>query len=258
MLPRKLKPYLVNDLVRLGSNDGGYVISQKIIENTKTLLTFGVFDEFSFEIDFKKKKPNLKIICYDHTVTNTFWIKNIANWFFHFLKYRTNFSRIFRYFEYKRFFNGNDIKHIKKKIVSSKRKEPNSLTINQILNDTNEKIENIFLKIDIETDEYRILDDLINKNFLSLIIEFHDIDLHMDKILNFINANKNMSIIHVHGNNFDYPDENGDPLNIEVTFLNNNLTQLDLNSINERNYPLKDLDSPSGRKKKDIILKFDN
>ena len=259
MLPKKLKPYLVNDLVRIGIKlDGGYVISQKIIENTKTLLSFGVFDEFSFELDFKKKKANLKIFCYDHTVNNIFWVKNTIHWFFHFIRNRTNFSRIFRYFKYKRFFNGDDIKHIQKKIISSKRKEPNSLSIDQILNNTNEKIENISLKIDIESDEYRILDDLINKNFLCLVIEFHNVDLHMDKILNFINTNKNMSIIHIHGNNFGHPDENGDPIYLEITFLNESLAGPNLNDINERNYPIKDLDFPNDTKREDIILKFGN
>ena len=50
------------------------------------------------------------------------------------------------------------------------------------------KSNKIFLKIDIEGSEYRILDDLIRYQDLikGLVIEFHNIDLHMEKILNFI------------------------------------------------------------------------
>ena len=44
MLPKKLKPYLVNDLVRIGNKlDGGYVMSQKIIENTKIGVYLNIF-----------------------------------------------------------------------------------------------------------------------------------------------------------------------------------------------------------------------
>ena len=46
----------------------------------------------------------------------------------------------------------------------------------------------IFLKIDIEGSEYRILDSILeNQNRISgIAIEFHDCDLHLDKIKRFI------------------------------------------------------------------------
>jgi FkbM family methyltransferase len=46
-----------------------------------------------------------------------------------------------------------------------------------------------FLKIDIEGSEYRILEEIIElQDFIcGIVIEFHNIDLHEDKILSFIN-----------------------------------------------------------------------
>ena len=54
-----------------------------------------------------------------------------------------------------------------------------------------------FIKIDIETSEYRILDELIEnqEKFTGIAIEFHDVDLHLDKILKFITS-LNMTLAH--------------------------------------------------------------
>ena len=50
-----------------------------------------------------------------------------------------------------------------------------------------------------------------------LVIEFHDVDLHQEKILEFIN-NFNLELTHIHPNNFGLKDDNGDPKVIEMTF----------------------------------------
>jgi ABC-type Mn2+/Zn2+ transport system ATPase subunit len=77
-----------------------------------------------------------------------------------------------------------------------------------------------FLKIDIEGSEYRILDDLIKlqKKLCGVVIEFHNIDLFLNKIKRFINLNK-LQLIHIHANNV------GILLNdnniIELTFAKN-------------------------------------
>ena len=60
------------------------------------------------------------------------------------------------------------------------------------------------------------------------------------------------------GNNFGHPDENGDPIYLGITFLNESLAGPNLNGINKRNYPIKDWDFPNDTKREDIILKFDN
>ncbi|WP_099340017.1 hypothetical protein [Candidatus Fonsibacter ubiquis] len=256
MLPKILRPIKVNDLIRIGNKfDGGYVITKSIFKKIKQLVTFGLFDEFSFEQDLKKKIPKLEIFVFDHTVNINFWIKNTFRWLFHFLINGKNFSRIFRCLKYYIFFNKKKIIHIKKKIVSSKRREPNSISINEIIKNYNIVSENCIIKIDIDLDEYRILDDLIKFNFLIIIIEFSHIDLHLDKVINFIKKNKKMSIIHLHGNNFDWPDENQNPIHLEITFLNNRLCKVGKKKSNQF-YPIKGLDYPNDFKKPEINLKF--
>ena len=80
-------------------------------------------------------------------------------------------------------------------------------------------INNLFFKIDIEGSEYRILDELIKikDKITGIIIEFHDVDLHVTKIENFIN-NIGLKLIHIHPNNFGGLDRFGNPNLIELTF----------------------------------------
>ena len=41
--------------IRLGKKyDGGYVVSKKAVLNSKNLVSFGVYDDWSFESDFIK------------------------------------------------------------------------------------------------------------------------------------------------------------------------------------------------------------
>lgn len=256
MLPKIFRPIEVNDLIRLGNKfDGGYVFSKSIFKKTKQLITFGLSDEFSFEQDLKKKIPKLEVFAFDHTVNVNFWIKNTFKWLLHFLRNGKNFSRIFRYLKYYNFFSKKKVNHIKKKIISSKSNEPNSISINDIIIDYNIVCENCIIKIDIDLDEYRILDDLIKFNFLCIIIEFSHVDLHLDKIINFIKKNKKMSIIHIHGNNFDWPDENQNPIHLEITFLNNQLSKITKKKSTQI-YPIKGLDFQNDLKKPEINIKF--
>lgn len=62
----------------------------------------------------------------------------------------------------------------------------------------------VFLKIDIEGAEYRILDQIVeNRDKLSgLVMEFHDIDIHEEKIGSFLDAMKeDFVLVHFHPNN---------------------------------------------------------
>ena len=57
-IPKFLKPKVTGDLFRIGSsNDGGYVIPKNAAADTDTLISFGLFDDWKFEEDFK----NLRI-----------------------------------------------------------------------------------------------------------------------------------------------------------------------------------------------------
>lgn len=56
-LNKIFKPFFVNDLIRIGHKcDGGYIISRKILAVAENVITFGLFDEFSFEKNILKLK----------------------------------------------------------------------------------------------------------------------------------------------------------------------------------------------------------
>ncbi len=149
--------YKVN-LIRLGNNyDGGYLIPQTIIKKTKLLLSFGLGTDWSFEKNFKDINKNLKINCYDHTINRKFWYEYTIVAIFFFIKNFKNFNDIFTFFKYRKFFSQINVRHIQKKIVLKKFNSID-ISINEIVKSFRNK--RLFLKIDIEGDEYRIIDKL--------------------------------------------------------------------------------------------------
>ena len=90
--------------------------------------------------------------------------------------------------------------------------------MNEILKNTISN-NNIFLKIDIEGSEYRILDEIIKnqEKIIGIVIEFHDFDYHKNIIYDFCKK-LNLDLTHIHPNNFAPKDKYGDPTVIELTF----------------------------------------
>ena len=109
------------------------------------------------------------------------------------------------------------------------------------------------LKIDIDGDEYKIIDEIKNYEFLGLIIEFEKLNKNIKKVENFIKKNKNLKLIHIHGNNFS-PVINNMPDSVELSFVNKKL--IHVVRKNETKYPMKNLDFPNNIMKSDIELIF--
>ena len=113
----------------------------------------------------------------------------------------------------------------------------------------------IFFKIDIEGSEYRILDELLKFQSLisGLVIEFHDIDIHREKIVSFI-KNFKLNLCHIHGQNpggDEYLDNNKDPIQIEMTFTRSNEIK-----SNEPKIPHV-LDQPADKRFPEVKLNFE-
>lgn len=257
MLPKILQPISCEDLTRVGANhDGGYVLSKRIIDNAETILTFGLADEFSFEINFIKLKKNIKIFAFDHTVDRLYWVKHFVKWSWWAIRYRKSFGRAFTFLKYKSFFNNKEAFHFVKKIVPTNEESDGNISITQILQKFQINDKKTLLKVDIDMDEYKILDEILNYDFTGLIIEFSYVDKMLKNVIEFVEKNKKMSIVHIHGNNFDQPDKNGDPIHLEVTFLRNELLNENEKKKSFKEYPLKDLDYPNNTMKSDIPIKF--
>ena len=100
--------------------------------------------------------------------------------------------------------------------------------------------ENILLKIDIEGDEYNILNFILNnQNKINcLVIEFHNINKYSYKIKDFISHFK-LKLIHTHVNTFSKEDN----ITLELTFskhatiYKDKWDQFELNNIDFPNDP---------------------
>jgi len=258
VLPKTFKPFKsnINNLIRIGpKKDCGYVIDKRVIKKTKKIISCGLNDDWEFEREFLKINPKCKIIAYDHTVHKEFWVKRFKKdliSLFLFKKLRLEkILDVFKYIDYLNFFKDGN-KHIIKKIVNYERKK-NEISIKNILKNQS----NLILKIDIEGDEYKILEQ-INKEFFKinlLIIEFHNIHKNLNKIKNFIKKTK-FKIIHIHGNNYAGTNKNNDPKVVEMTFINSKKFKTSKNKSN-LSYPIISLDYKNLKRRPDIELKFD-
>ena len=260
MLPNFLKPYhLENDkLIRIGPKlDGGYVIDKRFIPLSEVIITCGLNDDWEFEKSFLKINKKCKVIAFDHTIDKKFWINRFKKDIKHFFLLKKirlrKIIKIFSYLDYLKFFRNKNKHHIIKIVTQNINYK--EITISKIL----ENHKNVILKIDIEGDEYKILNQIIENTYKinTLIIEFHNIHKNMNLIKKFINSNNSLKLIHIHANNFAGKNDEGDPSVLELTFIN--IEKINLKLIKtQKNYPLNDLDYKNTHRKDDFFLKFND
>ena len=260
-LPKSFCPKFKTKLIRLGQpNDGGYNIPEKLLEEVKILFSFGLDEDWSFEEDFKKK-TGAKIFCFDNSVNNKFWLKRLIKSiiYFNFKKdYLNQVKNLFTFFKYKAFFSKQNTFHIKKHLMSNNIILPKSMGYNFInLKEIFKTREggDFFLKMDIEGNEYRVLDDIIENqnNMLGLVIEFHDCDLMQNKINEFI-ENVDLDLVHIHINNFCSIAKNDFPTVLELTFSSKkyNLKR----NIEDIKFPDNEIDQPNNKELEDKEILF--
>ena len=260
-LPTFLKPLHYSDLIRVGkNNDGGYVISKKSLLESECLMSLGLNNDCSFEEEFKRYN-NCEIFSYDNTVHIKFWLKKIATDFFNlfFFDFK-NFIRenhIYLFYKYLKFYNKKSNFHFKKNITNngfygSKVQKSNSIDFVDAFNFINKK--NVFLKIDIEGYEYRILDQIleIQNKISGLVIEFHDCDLNINRIESFI-KNFDLKLVHIHHNNWSSVTNKGLPVALELSFTTNKNIETKKTDLL---YPSK-YDQPNNPDLKDLEIQFD-
>lgn len=70
-LPKVLMPYYCEDLIRLGkNNDGGYLVNKEDVTKSSHLLSFGIGEDISFEIQFTDNNEWSGVTAYDSTIGN--------------------------------------------------------------------------------------------------------------------------------------------------------------------------------------------
>lgn len=254
-----LKPVIVNDLVRIGNkNDGGYVLPKSSLDKIDLLITFGLSIEWSFEEELIQIKPTLNINAYDYTVKLKLFIWHFMVSVYRFLNFRGSLkdilSKLFLYKKYKDFFSHN-CRHFKNRISETKNKSYD-IQIPDIFNTLKEDSK-LILKMDIEGDEYKVIDDILlyQKNIYVLLIEFHNTDKKRDIFeKNIKKIQENFNIVHVHGNNYGKISHDGLPETLEISFLNK--ASFQFSELKRDTLPIEGLDFPNNPEKADYQLKF--
>ena len=268
-----LKPVNVRNKIRLGNNyDGGYIVYGKGLSDIDMLLTYGVGWDVQFEADLNTR-CGTNVLMFDPTMFGKTMLdlKKLAAMLKSLRMYAAGkyiFS-IWQFWKIKR--------HLEKKGVVfnneglAKVNRPKYSTFAGHLERFGLKNKRLMLKIDIEGDEYDVLDDefMHNLNCVDqLIIEFHSLDRRIDELHYIIRKlKKDFNLIHIHGNNFEnsftYNKQEGNinerieiPIVLECTFLRRSvIAETDI-IYEPVTYPIENLDYPNNLLKEDIMLRF--
>jgi hypothetical protein len=216
---KALRPLEFPSLIRVGGfKDGGYILPSAYLRDLTTYINFGVGEDFDFEIEIKNLCPGLRIESFDNLVSLRYFLIHAFKGVAKFILKRANFSvayhRLFLLFKYIYFYLLNP--HIKFNKIEIDKDRASDVFLHLPLN--------CGLKIDIEGSEYQILDCITqNKSkFIFIIIEFHSVELHNNKIIEFISdMNSEFQVAHTSFNNRT-SDVSCTPQTIEVTFCKKN------------------------------------
>jgi hypothetical protein len=250
-----LAPQPPKDLIRVGgANDGGYVTSKSIIIDSSCLLSIGISYDISFEYDFVKLSSVTKpVYMYDKT-TQPYSLKYIISRILSSIKFvspKPMLAYIRFLFKLNYLLNSNSLLSKKNVSNTSGIKE---ITISQILSNIPFK-EGIFLKIDIEGNEYEILPDIIKHvaSFSSVVIEFHNVGVYFEIITDFLNdlSSSGLLLDHLHVNNYGGSSETGLPNVLELSFSRSVSRK---SPVIELPYP--NLDSPNSPFRPDYKITF--
>ncbi len=214
-----IRPFNVGEMRRVGSfNDGGYVVP-KVFPSARTVVSFGLGDNWSFEKQLLREGLIDSFLVYDHSVSTRILysrVKSRAS--LRNFKITPLLYRIKVLIEYFYDFRLKKNNHVQKKVT--KESEDNSST-NLMNIAANLMIKDFVLKVDIEGDEYQIIEQIVglSSRIPLVIIEFHDTEnqrAFFESAL-FMLAKKYI-ICHSHANNFETIGSDGIPIAIEITF----------------------------------------
>lgn len=213
VLPKHFEPVGCSRLVRIGRNgDGGYLVCEENASDTDVLLSFGVSDDWSFEEAFQARSGAI-VHAFDGSVSARFFVGRVLR---NLLTLRLpSFARnaamtlaFWRYFSQ----SGNFYS-----IYVGDESDERTISLSDAVDRYGG--ERTTLKMDIEGAEIRLFDQILAaKEMLSaLVIEIHDFDLHLERVLQFTKE-LGLKLIHIHANNYAKVSRGGIPRVVELTF----------------------------------------
>lgn len=271
------KPVAVDDLMRIGrEEDGGYVVSRRSVDATRVLVGCGICDDWSFEQAFISVNPNVVVVGIDGSVSPAVFRsrarERVMHAIFSALKMRGKRTlaelRAARGLmdtadAFKKFFDGK-ARRFHQVFLADEAAEwsatwPAIWKAESALAAVRTGTHEVFVKMDIEGAEYRVLTDLLPEasKISGLVVEFHECDVHWGRFTEIMNAlSEKFAVVHVHGNNYA-PLIRGSktPRALEISFLNRDLVRGETRP-SERHYPAAGLDRPCNPAKPDYAISF--
>lgn len=252
-LPSWLAPETVANLVRVGGNhDGGYVVPAGLLD-AEALVSMGLATNWNFEIEAHAHAPGLQIHAYDHTVS----LKTLQREYYSFLASAlcgqsrwSDVAKRRRLIQTYRSFFGQHATHFQQRIYSHD--EPGSASIATVMQRVTKA--RVFVKMDIEGAEYRVLDALLAHadRLTGLAIEFHDTGPLWSSFEQIVQRwLPRFAIVHLHVNNF-LPPYDGRPDVLELTLARRDLVQT---SAPRASLPIA-LDRPNDPSQPDYAVTF--
>jgi hypothetical protein len=166
---------------------------------------------------------------------------------------KKNLHDALKYFSYRGFFHGR-IHHHQSRVWYNH--DEDSVTMRDVFGEVPHG--EVFLKIDIEGSEYRIIHDIMEfqARIDAMVIEFHDIDIMAGPFDDAIaQIREHFHVVHVHGNNYGGLSPSGFPNLLEVTFQSKRLFDQDPPHF-RRTYPVHGLDARNDPERPDLTLHF--
>jgi hypothetical protein len=270
---KKYRPIHLDDLTHLGRNgDGGYAISARQIDKTEILLSFGIFNDWSFEADFLKRK-DAKLYAFDKSVSLPLFTMKVIesllkapvhlllghtvkakNWL------RASHDYLYAVFNFKKFFKPSLNRFFIHKFLGHIDNETYisfDAIFKEIAAFTPPNL-SVFIKMDIEKWEYFTLPDIepFVEKINGLAVEFHELYIAQKRFEDIIKMlSKHFYIAHVHANNCGGLIHSSNlPELLEITFINKALVENAV--LSSRSYPIEGIDFPNNGALEDIKLDF--
>ncbi len=267
-MKNRLRPYVYANLVRLGNanGDGGYVVPNDLADTADVLLSLGLAEEWTFDIEMQKRNPTLRVIGVDHSIRASTFLRrlirsiikgSIYSLFRNSVKSAKHDHIRQHYSAYFQLFTQPSV-HIRKMVAASDGDGCISFTS---LMKAAAPVRNhsVFLKMDIESSEYAIISQIVSheESISAITAEFHDL---VSDSATFNSAIEELQrafvIVHIHANNYGgYSQEQDFPDTVEITFVNKALMGSDPKRTTCA-YPRPELDITNCSEKVDYELHF--
>lgn len=271
------RPSPTEDLIRIGrDNDGGYVIPQRVCDAAEVVVGLGISTDWSFEAGFLGRNPRAKVVAVDATVSADVFrargrdaalsgLRLLMKGEFRHVRARVSESR--EYFRLARAFDGffqapnRFMQKFLTEADSIRSLSWQTLRDGIVERSGRRELGAVFVKMDIEGAEYRVLPEVLRDahSILGMAIEFHDCDLMWERFEEMIAMLQvEYMIVHVHGNNCT-PLIPGTtiPRTLEISVMHRRLlTPLDQIPGDCPLYPRVGLDQPNDPSMPDFPLDF--